>query len=317
MDSEDKPPETKIAVQDDSSPEESIQTISPQPAQAKEDPVSVVETPAEQIPEAAAPLVAEIPSLSEQPPEESEHQVEEASAQTEEQAPAEPEQYHEEALVPPETAIPELLLMEHNASPDNSKKVLMLTGIGVLFIVVVAVVVLLMGIHNKTPRPLNPQPVVTAVQYIDPQTGFKIMRPANWANVAPAAGSGDSIEFQDPQADPINSSAAYHPIITVSDASANGSSLAQVVNNVNASLAKQAPGYKSLTTTPETVGGSPATLLTYSYNLSGLSLTFPVTADELVVIKNDTGYILRGVVLSSAWAQHKTVIETSLLSFQP
>lgn len=292
MGPEEKPPGVKIPIQVDSPPEEPIQTTDPEPA-------------------------AEMPSLSEQPPEEPEHPVAaEATAAPEEQKehmPVQPEQHHEAV---PEMAIPELLLMEHSASPDNSRKVLMFTGIGVMVIVVVAITAMLTGIHKK-PQPTNPQPVVMAVQYVDPQTGFKIMRPANWANLAPAAGSGDSIEFQDPQADPINSSASYHPIITISDAPAHGSSLAQVVNNVGASLAKQAPGYKNLGSQPETVGGSPATLLTYSYNLSGLSLTFPVTADELVVIKNDTGYILRGVALSSAWAKHKTVIENSLLSFQP
>lgn len=152
-------------------------------------------------------------------------------------------------------------------------------------------------------------------QYTDP-LGFKITPPKGWVKIT-SPPTGTLVEFQSTNRDAANNS--FHDTIGVEGTalkskSAQSITLDTFVGSSIDALKKSIPSFVPEQTAPETLNGTPATLVTASYtDAAGNKLS----TESLFVIKNDVAYTVDGFGLAENWPQNGTTIQNSLLSFAP
>jgi len=189
-------------------------------------------------------------------------------------------------------------------------KIIGVIGIGI--IVPVSLWVLTVGARTSLFGSSNVSQAATASsQHTYNQAGFEITLPAGWEKVATEAGT--LADFKNSRSVIIPGSEDYSPYIEIVSAPAQFPSLSALVNADVSGISQQTINFHSISSTPETVGGQPASLLDYSFSMEG---TPRLTNAQLVMVKGGTEYGLTGIALTSNWAQYSGAIEKALLSLQ-
>ncbi|HVA11135.1 MAG TPA: hypothetical protein VNG32_03125 [Candidatus Dormibacteraeota bacterium] len=192
-------------------------------------------------------------------------------------------------------------------------KIIWLNGLGVivLFLVWAWPVALKQHLLGSGSNPQNSHETTTPTQYVNSQAGFKITMPAGWQEITTQA--GNLADFKNSQSVIIPGTGSYSPYIDIVSAPAQFPSLGALVSADISGLSLQTFNFRSISSTPETIDGQPASLLSYSFRQEG---TPPLTNAQLIVVKNDTEYGITGTSLSSDWALYSGDIQKALLSLQ-
>jgi hypothetical protein len=167
----------------------------------------------------------------------------------------------------------------------------------------------LFGSGKGSPTTSNETTALT--QYVDSQAGFKITLPKAWEKVATQP--GNLADFKASSAVIVPGTGAYSPYIAIVSAPAQFPGLDALVSADISSISLQTINFLKISSTPETIDGQPASLLTYSFRLEG---TPPLTNAQLIVVKNNTEYGITGTSLTSDWPRYSDAIQKALLSFQ-
>ena len=144
---------------------------------------------------------------------------------------------------------------------------------------------------------------------------FKIAVPTSWRPVQPPP-QGTLGSFTAATADS-DTTGTLKPYIDIQKSPLNSSAQKLTFDQIKTAylteISSDYPGYQQLATTPETIAGKPALLITFSSTAGNAA----VTADSLFMVANGATYSVNGESLSSTWAQHTDDIKNALLSFQP
>ena len=158
----------------------------------------------------------------------------------------------------------------------------------------------------------NPAP---GQPYVSSAYGFKITQPTGWGRLQkPPEGNIVGFQFHTPDNDGGNN---FYPTISIigtklTTQSTQSATLDQYVAANLADLAKTYQNYQLISSTPETISGTPATLVVFSSTINQSNATSAI----LFVIHDQTLFAVSGLTLSSAWPAHRDAIINSLLSFQ-
>lgn len=146
--------------------------------------------------------------------------------------------------------------------------------------------------------------------YSDAGLGIKMSYPTGWK--VDDSGSVAKLVFASSKPDKTASGQAFTPNINLMTESAQGLSLDEYHQVSQKNAKGMIPSYELTSETPITVGGEPAMLLESTFTQQGYDLKVM----QLVMIKNDTAYVITATTVDSTWSKYSNLFETCLKSFR-
>jgi hypothetical protein len=152
--------------------------------------------------------------------------------------------------------------------------------------------------------------------FTDSRTGIRLRYPANWILERGSADGPFIMRVEDPAALPFKTSLSISALATGPDSTIN-----DITTLIDITRAGQLASYKSLDISPTTLGGRPATQLTYAYattetNPSLRSLPVIVRGVDIIVLSRSQTFVLTFLSEATAYDSNQRYLDLFLRNLE-
>jgi len=147
--------------------------------------------------------------------------------------------------------------------------------------------------------------------YSQPVAGFEITPPEGWYESGVMA-DGRFVTFVNSEGDVEEGIDAFHAYMSVSSDSANGLDLSEYFENAKENAKDAIPDLEYLKEDDVDINGNPGKIVVTQLEEGEVE----VVKMQLLIMRNDSVYIVTGTSLASAWEKNERTIRDALLSFE-
>ncbi len=146
--------------------------------------------------------------------------------------------------------------------------------------------------------------------YSESVAGFEITPPKGWYESGVMT-DGRFVTFVNSEGDVEEGIDAFHAYISVSSESANGLELSEYFENAKENAKEVIPDLEYLKQEDIEINGSPGKIVVTQLEEGDVE----VVKKQLLIMRNNSVYIVTGTSLASAWGKNEETIRKALFSF--